>query len=85
MTRKHFELIANAIRVTKNTTEGDDAALRELALNLCVEFKRENGRFNTNRFIEACGLQNWKAGILRDTALVGSTHQSWIASKSYEQ
>ena len=56
MTRKHFELIANAIRVTKNTTVGDDAALRELALNLCVEFKRENGRFNTNRFLEACGL-----------------------------
>ena len=56
MTRKHFELIANAIRVTKNTTVGDDAALRELALNLCVEFKLENGRFNTNRFLEACGL-----------------------------
>jgi hypothetical protein len=56
MTRKHFELIANAIRVTKNTTEGDDAALRELALNLCVEFKRENGRFNNERFLKACGL-----------------------------
>ena len=26
MTRKDFELIANAIRVTKNTTEGDHAA-----------------------------------------------------------
>jgi hypothetical protein len=56
MTRKHFELIANAIRVTKNTTEGDDASLRELALNLCVEFKRENGRFNNERFLKACGL-----------------------------
>ncbi len=56
MTRKHFELIANTIRVTKNTTEGDDAALRELALNLCVEFKRENGRFNNERFLKACGL-----------------------------
>ena len=56
MTRKHFEMIANAIRVTKNTTEGDDAALRELALNLCVEFRRENSRFNANRFLEACGL-----------------------------
>ena len=56
MTRKHFEMIANAIRVTKNTTEGDDAALRELALNLCVEFRRENGRFNKVRFLEACGL-----------------------------
>ena len=56
MTRKHFELIANAIRVTKNTTEGDDTALRELALNLCVEFKRENGRFNNERFLKACGL-----------------------------
>ena len=53
MTRKHFELIANAIRVT---TEGDDTALRELALNLCVEFKRENGRFNNERFLKACGL-----------------------------
>jgi hypothetical protein len=56
MTRKHFELIANAIRVTKNTKAGDDAALRELALNLCVEFRRENSRFNANRFLEVCGL-----------------------------
>ena len=56
MPRKDFALIANAIRVTKNTTVGDEAALRELALNLCVEFKRVNGRFNANRFLEACGL-----------------------------
>ena len=56
MTRKDFELIANAIRVTKNATEGDDAALRELALNLCVEFKRVNGRFKNDRFLAACGL-----------------------------
>ena len=56
MTRKDFELIANAIRVTKNTTDGGDAALRELALNLCVEFRRVNGRFNANRFLEACEL-----------------------------
>jgi hypothetical protein len=54
MTRKDFELIANAIRVTKNATEGDDAVLRELALNLCVEFKRVNGRFNNERFLKAC-------------------------------
>jgi hypothetical protein len=57
MTRKHFELIANAIRVTKNTTDGDPAALRELALNLCVEFKRENGRFNSERFLNACEVK----------------------------
>ena len=56
MTRKDFELIANAIRVTKNTTEGDGAALRELALNLCVEFKRVNGRFSNERFLKACGV-----------------------------
>ena len=56
MTRKDFELIANAIRVTNNTTEGDNAALKELALNLCIEFKRVNGRFNNERFIKACGL-----------------------------
>ena len=56
MKRKHFQMIADAIKGTKNSTMGDDAALRELALTLCVEFKRENGRFNTNRFLEACGL-----------------------------
>ena len=56
MTRKHFEMIANAIRVTKNSKAGDDSALRELALNLCVEFKRENGRFNNELFLKACGL-----------------------------
>ena len=56
MTRKHFEMIASAIRVTKITTKGDDAALRELALNLCVEFYQENSRFNSERFLKACGL-----------------------------
>ena len=57
MTRKHFEMIANTIRETKNNSDWDGIlTLRELALNLCVEFKRENGRFNNERFLKACGL-----------------------------
>jgi hypothetical protein len=54
MTRKHFQMIADAIKGTNNG--GSSEELRALALTLCVEFKKENNRFNTGRFLEACGL-----------------------------
>ena len=83
MTRKDYVMIAKTI---KGHIDGkDDHVMRGFALSMVIELQKDNPRFDRGRFLEACGVQNWKAGILRDTALVGSTHQSWIASKSYEQ
>jgi len=54
MTRKHFQMIADTINGSRDG--GNEDTLRVLALTLCVEFKRENSRFNTERFLKACGV-----------------------------
>ena len=54
MTRKHFEMIADSIRRSRNGS--NHKTLRALALTLCVKFKEENPRFNEGRFLEACGV-----------------------------
>ena len=74
MTRKDYVMIAKTI---KGHTDGEeDHVMRGFALSMVIELQKENPRFDRVRFLKACGLQNWKAGILRDTALVGSIHQS---------
>jgi hypothetical protein len=60
MTKKHFEVIAYAIRVSINTTVKDDssaAALRVVIRNVTSELARTNPRFNRARFLEACGAE----------------------------
>lgn len=55
MTRKHFELIARAIwdaRTGAQNPPDVDVVARALAR----EFTRVNSRFNTERFLTACGV-----------------------------
>lgn len=46
LTRKHFELVAEAIRTAQDKSEVVD--------NLCLAFKSDNFRFDKDRFIQAC-------------------------------
>ena len=63
MTRQHFEMIAAAVKATRPSTTApivrDDApanaALDRLTLSLDVKFGAINPRFQTARFIAACG------------------------------
>lgn len=65
MTKRHFEMIADAFaeevkdieRDTGPETEAEMRALRLLAARLVSSFRRENPRFDAGRFIEAAGLK----------------------------
>lgn len=52
MTRKHFEAIAEAIRLT----DMDSNAKQDLADNMAANLNQFNSNFNETRFIEACGV-----------------------------
>jgi len=60
MTKKHFQMIADAIADTRHayvtTRESEEAlgALDALAENLAHEFADENPRFDRDRFLDAC-------------------------------
>ncbi len=64
-TKRHYETIAKAVRETVNedlaaftpeiaATRVD--ATRAVAEKLAVVFKRDNARFDRNRFLDACGF-----------------------------
>jgi hypothetical protein len=62
MTRKDFQMIADILKAHTNsdfkvTCEDDrNFLIRNLALDLCVELKKDNPRFDNKRFLEACGV-----------------------------
>lgn len=56
MTRKHFKLIAETIRETLEISACDRDSLFSCALNLADNLKRENPRFNKDKFLQACGF-----------------------------
>ena len=59
MTRKHFQAVAEAIRLEVKFLEADtDAhkAVRRVAQDLATVFKQANSNFDRQRFLEACGL-----------------------------
>ena len=54
MTRKHFEAIANAIRINRVfATDDEQILLNDLACDLAAEFARFNPNFDRDKFIEA--------------------------------
>lgn len=62
MTRKHFQMIADAIKATHPTEYSDSgdrmiatATKFEIASRIAVELKVANPRFDRDRFMEACG------------------------------
>jgi hypothetical protein len=57
MTRKDYELIARSIRVDRETL-GIDAKVTAdfIAAGLAEQFEAINPRFDSRRFLDACGV-----------------------------
>lgn len=53
MTKKDYELIAEAINGTSYSDDGLDG----LAYLLAAKFESDNPRFNRNKFLQACGIE----------------------------
>jgi hypothetical protein len=56
MTRKDFELIARVIKAQR-APHNDSATLDELTREFAYALEETNPRFDTHRFIEACGVK----------------------------
>jgi hypothetical protein len=61
MTRKDFELIAEAIKGMKDTYDGEDwtinGAMHPFACKLADALETTNPRFDRALFLEACGVK----------------------------
>lgn len=57
LTRKHFQAIADCIKQAQ--TRDDHAVALQIALNLCAVFKAENPAFDRQKFLTACGFDQW--------------------------
>jgi hypothetical protein len=59
MTRKDYELIAKAINLAVRGAIALDRPLSELrflAATLAMDLRRDNPRFDEDKFLKACGL-----------------------------
>jgi len=58
MSRKDYVMIAAEIERKVRHWHGSDgaAALRDLARGLAADFKQDNVRFDRERFLTACGI-----------------------------
>jgi hypothetical protein len=57
MSKKHYELIAAAIRAARNEASGWDcgeSGVDCVVESLCRAFAADNARFDSDRFSEAC-------------------------------
>lgn len=60
MTRKDYEMVAKAIKrqVDRGILDPNECdILEDLALELAGEFAADNPRFDTKRFLAACGVE----------------------------
>ena len=64
LTKRHFEQVANIIKGQHPHADGAAAreSLRAVTLKLADLFRGENPRFDSQRFYEACGLNNIGTG-----------------------
>lgn len=62
MTRKHFEAIAAKIKARLATIDYGDEAAYYIAVSIAKDFAdvaaNDNPRFDTHRFLAACGINN---------------------------
>jgi hypothetical protein len=58
MTRKDYKAIAAVFKATlnSNVVDSNSKDLTILANSLCIEFKKDNPRFKSELFLEACGV-----------------------------
>jgi hypothetical protein len=58
MQRRHFELLAEAIKeFRKFATPEERKTIEAFAQSLAVRFKQANGGFKPERFFKACGME----------------------------
>ena len=57
MSRKHYIATAEVLAIERKhaATEADRRAIDNVARGLADVFKRDNGRFDRQRFYDACG------------------------------
>lgn len=60
MTRKDYVLIAEALRLARSagTGAGHDAGIYDAARVLAETLANDNPRFDSERFLKACGVQS---------------------------
>lgn len=61
MTRKDFQLVADVIKSHAKNAE-DSSVINAIALDFSVRFQKVNPRFDTKRFLDACGLERVTLG-----------------------
>lgn len=58
MSRKHYELIASALRAQMDaSTEQTRGTIEQVARELAARLAGENLRFNQGTFLRACGVR----------------------------
>lgn len=58
MTKKDYELIADALKMTKPSELQEVVYQWEMDVNAIMEvLAQDNGKFNPSRFLTACGLE----------------------------
>ena len=59
-TKHHFEVVAETIKKTKSQFVTFDAkdALTQCAVNFCDRLASENERFDREKFLKACGVDD---------------------------
>jgi hypothetical protein len=60
MTKKDYITFANIIKKAKERDKNNEAAqviANEIASELCIHFKMDNGAFRAFTFLEACGVK----------------------------
>lgn len=63
MQRRHFELIAEALRASRPEPDADEERWTQWKLTVaefCGRLSVTNGLFNRSRFREACGVEQWQ-------------------------
>jgi hypothetical protein len=59
MSRKHYKQVAEAIRIAYTNDPQCGPVLNELAKDFASMFKRDNSRFDYDRFFTACGFSRY--------------------------
>lgn len=60
MTRKHYVMIANAIKVAAQDASAVSGlnGVKLVAGNIAFQLKQDNARFDGARFLKACGIDD---------------------------
>jgi hypothetical protein len=57
VTRKDYELIAKAIKDTRENYYAENPAIAHVIGVLASRLKEDNSRFDVYKFVEACGIK----------------------------